>query len=242
MFDHQLINKKIILIDDIQNLFLSTINGFEAYKIFLEILNIKTNNILWILTVNSESWIYLKSVFGREHFYGKELFFTPWKDYEIQQQIFLRHKQTGYERDFDESIKAFGSSDNSWDKAEVQFFRLLWGQARGNPRSAMMYWVSAISSPKPNVIHIEFPTFMSADLVSNMSDDALFILAAIAKHDNLTHFELQKITGISDLIIRKCLKEACDKNLVWLDETERIRISSKAQYLIDYFLKGKNFL
>ena len=242
LFDHQLINKKIILIDDIQNLFLSTINGFEAYKIFLEILNIKTNNILWILTVNSESWIYLKCVFGQEHFYGKELFFTPWKDFEIQQLIFLRHKQTGYERDFDESIKAFGSSDNSWDKAEVQFFRLLWGQARGNPRSALMYWISAISNPSSNTVHIEFPTFMSADLVANMSDDALFILAAIAKHDNLTHIELQKITCISDLIIRKCLKEACDKNLVWLDETERIRISSKAQYLIDYFLKGKNFL
>ena len=241
-FDHQLDSKKILLIDDIQNLFLSTIKGFEAYKIFLEILNIKTNNILWILTVNSESWIYLKSVFRNEHFYGKELFFTPWKDYEIQQQIFLRHKQTGYERDFDESIKAFGSSDNTWDKAEVQFFRLLWGQARGNPRSALMYWVSAISNPKPNTIHIEFPTFMSADLVSNMSDEALFILAAIAKHDNLTHTELQKVTCISDLIIRKCLKEAYDKNLVWLDENERIRISSKAQYLIDYFLKGKNFL
>lgn len=242
LFDQQLSNKKIILIDNIQNLFLSKINGFEAYKTFLEILNIKTNNILWILTVNSDSWIYLKCVFGKEHFYGKELFFTPWKDYEIQNLVYLRHKQTGYERDFDESIKAFGSSDNSWDKAEIQFFRLLWGQARGNPRSALMYWVSAISSPAPTTIHIEFPTFMSADLVSNMSDEALFILAAIAKHDNLTHDELQKITCISNLIIRKCLKESHDKSLIWLDDNERIRISSRAQYLIDYFLKGKNFL
>lgn len=75
-----------------------------------------------------------------------------------------------------------------------------------------------------------------------MSDDALFILAAIARHDSLTHEELQEITGIPDNVIRKCIKEAHDKNLVWSDKEERIRISSRAQYVVDYFLIGKNFL
>ena len=124
----------------------------------------------------------------------------------------------------------------------MQFFRLLWGQARGNPRSALMYWVAAISSAEEDTIIVEFPEFMSSDLVSSMSDEALFLLAAIARHDNLTHEELRGITGIADLIIKTCLKEEDDKKLIWFDTESRVRISSKAQYLIDYFLKGKNFL
>lgn len=240
--DNNLDRKIVLCVDDIHNLFLGYVGGFYAYRTFLEILNLKTKNLYWCLTVNSRSWMYLKGVLGQEHFYGHVLTLGPWKDYEIQKLILSRHERTGYSKTFDRSIKAYSAGDDIGQQVETQFFRLLWGQARGNPRSALMYWVSAISGPAPKQIHVGIPLFVSSLHVSSMSDEALFILSAIARHDNLTQKELNQITNIQHLVVRKCLKEAEDKELIWQDEYGCFRVSSRAQNVIDYFLIGKNFL
>jgi hypothetical protein len=241
-YDKTLERKCVFCIDDIQNFFLGVIGGFDAYRTFLEVISLKTSNMYWCLTVNSRSWAYLKGVLGEEHFYGKELYLHTWKDFEIQKLILSRHEITKYKRTFDDSIKAYGAGDSLGEQAESHFFRLLWGQSRGNPRSALMYWVSAISTPGEGRIHVGIPSFVNSGLVGSMSDDAHFLLSAIARHESLTQTEMKLVTLIDDAVIRKCVREALDKNLIWIDETQRVRISSKAQYVIDYFLMGKNFL
>jgi hypothetical protein len=241
-FDRMAEQKSFICVDDIQNLFLGNIGGFEAYKLFIDIISLKTKNIFWCLTVNSRSWAYLRGIFGEEHFYGQVFSLTAWSEEDIKNLILCRHRVLNYSRTFDESIRSYGAGDAMGEKAESQFFRLLWGQSRGNPRSAMMYWVSAISSPSPKTIHVGVPSFVGSHLVSSMSDDAFFILAAIARHESLTHEELRITTEIDGVVIRKCVNEALQKELIWIDELDRIRISSRSQYVIDYFLIGKNFL
>ena len=241
--ESELQEKKVVLVDDVQNLFLGEISGFEVYKAFVEILSLKTKNIFWCLSVNSRSWSYLKGALGQEHLYGKVLELTPWRDFEIQELILKRHELTGFSRQFDKSIKAYGASgDNLGQQAETQFFRLLWGQSRGNPRSALMYWISAISQTGSDKIVVGVPSFVSSSLVASMSDDSLFLLASIARHESLTQTEMHSVTSIPNTVIRKCMKEALDKSLVWSDSSGRYRISSRAQYVIDYFLIGKNFL
>jgi hypothetical protein len=241
-FDQGLQEKFVFCIDDIQNLFLSTIGGLAAYRTFLEIISLRTKNVFWSLTINSRSWTLLKGVFGEEHFYGKVLKIGHWRDYEIKELILSRHRLSKFELHFDVSDKAYGAVGSLGDAAEAQFFRLLWGQSRGNPRSALMYWISALSCTENNRITVGIPSFVSSNMVATMSDDALFLLAAITKHESLTQNELRLITNVEDTVIRKCLKEAEDKQLIWQDEFSRIRISSRAQYIVDYFLIGKNFL
>lgn len=241
-FDRSLTKKIVFCVDDIQNFFIATIGGFNAYRNFIEILNLKTSNIFWCLSVNSRSWDYLKGIFGKEHFCGKIIKLRQWKDLEIQKLILARHKSTGLSFSFDKLIKAYGARNTPGEQIEVQFFRLLWGQSRGNPRSALMYWMSAISYLGDSNIYVGVPSFVNTSIVAKMSDDALFILSAITRHENLTYEELNLITEIEPGIIYKCVKEATDKELVWVDNQQRIRISSRSQYVIDYFLIGKNFL
>jgi len=241
-FDAAQTRPLVLCVDEIHNLFLACIGGFAAYQAFLEIISLKTRNIFWCLTVNARSWSYLQGVFGSEHCYGRILEVAPWQDHEIQRLILARHELTGYRRTFDDSISAYAGGDSFGQQAETQFFRLLWGQSRGNPRSALMYWISAISAPEPKHIHVGVPAFIDAGLVGTMSDDSLFLFAAIVRHENLTSGELQALTEMDNATLRRNLKEASDRELVWFDPNGRVRISSRAQYLIDYFLIGKNFL
>lgn len=234
--------KKLIIIDDVHNLFIGQVGGFAAYRAFIEIISLRTKNIFWCLSVNSHSWTYLQGVYGKDHFYGRTFKLRMWTDDEIQRMILKRHENTGYSRTFDESITAYGTGNVLGEKMETQFFRLLWGQSRGNPRSAMMHWISAISEPEAKNVHVGVPKFIHSATVGTMSTEALTILAAIARHDSLSPQEITDTTGVDKIVIRKCLKEAHDKDLLWSDADGRIRISSRAQNAIDYYLIGKNFL
>lgn len=241
-YDASLEKPIVFLVDDIHNLFLGKIGGFVAYCAFLRVINLNTKNILWCLTVTSRAWSFLKGVFGEEQIYGKIFTMANWNDSEIQKLITIRHSQSGLPRKFDDSIKAYGSSGAIGEKTEAQFFRLLWGQSRGNPRAALMYWVSAITLHYSGYIDVGVPSFINSSVVSSLSDDSLFVLAALSRHDNLTLSELELVTNIADNIIKKCVRECQEKDLLWADDEERYRVSSRAQYVIDYFLMGKNFL
>lgn len=240
--EESLSEKRLVIIDDVHNLFIGQVGGFEAYKAFIEIISLRSKNIFWCLSVNSHSWTYLQGVYGKDHFYGRTFKLRMWTDDEIQRMILKRHENTGYSRTFDESITAYGTGNVLGEKMETQFFRLLWGQSRGNPRSAMMHWISAISEPEAKNVHVGVPKFIHSATVGTMSTEALTILAAIARHDSLSPEELLETTGVDKIVIRKCLKEAHDKDLLWSDASGRIRISSRAQNAIDYYLIGKNFL
>lgn len=241
-FESMLENKLVLIVDDIHNLFIGKIGGFEAYRLFMEIISLKTKNIFWCLTSNYHAWIYLQGVFGEEHFYGQVYEMRMWTDIEIQNLILTRHKSTHFSMSFDKSISAYGTGNVLGEKVDTQFFRLLWGQSRGNPRSALMSWVSAVSESSDKEIHVGVPRFINSSLVGTMSNEALMILAAVSKHDSLTMEEITDVTRINRLIVRKVIKESTEKELIWIDEKERIRISSRAQNAIDYYLIGKNFL
>ena len=240
-YDQERLKKQVICVDDVHNLFLSRIGGFEAYRSFIQILSLQTEKVFWCVSVNKRAWDFLNGVFGGEHLYGEELLIDPWKEHEIQKLIIARHNETGISRKFDESIKAYGAGDSLGQQVEAQFFRLLWGQSRGNPRSSMMYWISSLSY-HGGCVNVGVPSFVDAKEISEISDEGLFILAAIARHENLSFEEVMKVTQTEAPSAKKNLKEILDKELVWKDQTGRHRITSKSQYAIDYFLLGKNFL
>lgn len=83
--------RTLYFVDDIQNLFLGAIGGFDAYRLFIEIVSLPTKNSFWCFSVNSRSWAYLGGVFGPEHCYGSIHKLRPWNEVEIQKLILARH-------------------------------------------------------------------------------------------------------------------------------------------------------
>jgi hypothetical protein len=246
-FDRGLDQKVVVFLDDSQNLFLSELGQFEAYREFQDVLNLITKNIFWCVVLNSRSWNYLKGAFGPEHFYGRILESKPWSDTEIQTLILSRQMRSGFKYKFDKTIKAYALSqehtDVSRNQAEFQFFRLLWGQARGNPRSALVYWLTALRyDEESRELLVGVPQFLESNTVAGLSDDALFVLAAITKHENLNIEETKNVTGIAASVVMKCIKQMERRELIWKDSSDRFRVSPRAQYLIDFYLLGRNFI
>ena len=147
-FNKSLDHKTLILLDNTQNLFLGKRGGFEAIQTFVEIINLKTEQLFWCCSFNDYAWAYLKGVLGTAQYFRSEVQLGPWSDQNIRSLIMSRQDRSDYRLSFDQMILAARASTNRIEatkQAEEQFFRLLWEQANGNPRVALYLWTTCIS-------------------------------------------------------------------------------------------------
>lgn len=237
--------KTVIMMDDIHNLFLNTPEGLDAYRTLIELTNLQLGNIFWCLTCNQRALDHLNGVFGSDHFMGQKIELLSWTDSEVQDLILKRHKLSGFRLYYDNVISAVHKGDilESSSDLEVQFFRLLWGQSRGNPLTAQELWLTSVSQVGESAIRVTVPKFASSKSISELSDDALMVFSIIAKHENLSFSELEKVSGMPLRVILHSIKIGEDNSLLErVGNERRWRLHPKSQYVVQAQLSGRNYI
>ena len=238
------LDKTLVVIDDIHNLYINTINGLEVYRALIELSSLQLSNIFWLFSCNERALAHLNGLFGANHFVGTKIELGSWTDSEIQELIMKRHGRTKYRLRFDQVISAVHRGDvlETSSGIEVQFFRLLWGQSRGNPSTALELWLSASHRLRGNLIKISVPDFTSSKTLSSLSDEALMCFASLVKHESLNFSELCETTRVPFNIIRQALKFGEDNQLLQQLENKRWRIHPKSQYVVYSQLSARNLV
>ncbi len=238
------IDKTLLVFDDIHNLYLNTTQGLEVYRALIELTSLQLENIFWCLSCDEKALNHLNGIFGNNHFLGEKVEVLSWMDSEIQDLILSRHKKSGRKIKFDNVISAVHKGDilESSSGLEVQFFRLLWGQSKGNPKTAQELWLSAASIDSRGVIQITVPEFTNPRVLGNLSDEALMIYAALVKHENLTFPELVSVCDLPQSLMKQALKFGEDSMLLQKINRFRWKIHPKSQYVVYSFLSGRNLI
>lgn len=238
------IKKTIIIIDDIHNLYLNTTNGLEAYRSLIELTSLQLRNIFWCFSCNERVFRHLNGLFGMNHFIGSKIELLSWTDAEIQELILKRHQKSTYKLKFDQVISAVHRGDilETSSGLEVQFFRLLWGQSRGNPSTAQELWLSAANQVSDSTIRISVPEFTRPRTLTDLPDETLIVYASIVKHENLSFKELLEICLLSSSTVRQAIKFGEDGMILQRLRYERWRIHPKAQYVVQAQLQGRNLI
>ena len=235
--------KTLLVLDGCQNFFLSRLGGFEGYKAFVELLNSQAKNIYWVCMFNREAWNYLNSAFSRHAYFRSVVEMVPWNEDEIRNLIYSRHKKSGYKLSFDQIISAANRSGGEIDYSEIEtkFFRLLWEQSAGNPRAAIYYWLSSLRPKSENVLRVGLPQDDEFSL-SSLTDEQLFVLASLLRHENLSTMEIVSATHLNESLIRHSLKMALESSLIERDKRGRYRVSPEAQKSVIRSLRVKNYI
>jgi hypothetical protein len=238
------LEKTLVVIDDIHNLYINTINGLEVYRALIELSSLQLSNIFWLFSCNERALAHLNGLFGANHFVGTKIELGSWTDSEIQELIMKRHNRTKYRLRFDQVISAVHRGDvlESSSGIEVQFFRLLWGQSRGNPSTALELWLSASHRLRGNIVKISVPDFTSSKTLSSLSDEALMCFASLVKHESLNFSELCETTRVPFNVIRQALKFGEDNQLLQQLGNKRWRIHPKSQYVVYSQLSARNLV
>ena len=243
-YDQALTKKTILIIDETQNIFLSKIGGFEAYYTLVNIINLNTENIFWVMSFNKYSWLYLDRAFGRTQYFRNVLEVKGWSDLKIKELITKRHKKTGFQLSYDLLISATRSQDeiDRYASVESKFFKLLWELSNGNPRAALYLWISALSRKRSNVFNVNIPKEVDLGGIDKLSDDLMFVVANVLKHENLSFAEIEATTDLPRGIVRNSIKQGLERHFFYKDDRERYMVEISTQHSIVRYLKLKNFI
>ncbi len=234
----------VVMLDEAHNLFLGAPGGFEGYRELQNILVETATTHFWCATFNEHSWNYLKGVFGAEIGWPREKEMPPFSEEDVRQLIMKHHHRASYALSFDTIISAAQNPDEvgALGQIETQFFRLLWGQSNGNPRAALVLWLSALRLERDGKLHVSIPQHRAPRALASLNEDQLFICAAVMRHENLSAGEIANVTQLPELTIRTVLRHVEDGRILFRSPDRRYRVAPLAQFTLTQMLVGRNFL
>jgi DNA-binding transcriptional ArsR family regulator len=230
----------LVLLDDAHNLVLRTQGGFGGFRLLASLINANTPNLYWCAAFNLYPWRYLENVFAQELPFRSTHAVHGWSDTDIERLITRRHASTGYRLRFDDVILA--SDNEAHDYVESRFFQVLWEQSHGIPRSALALWRRSLLYNGSRTLRVTLPEIGDASRASSLSTEALFVLAAVVRHENLTATEAMEVTGISQSLVRHALSSARELGLVERGEDRRYRVAPDWYALLARVLSDRNLI
>lgn len=239
------INEKIVvLVDDAHNLFLSQRDGFHAFQLVLGLIGLPNKNLFWCFAFNHFSWAYLNSVNARHQYFGKVIALSPWTEKSIQGLILSIHAQSHFNLVYDDILQAAGTENDTENVTYIEnrFFSLLRQQSRGNPRLAVYLWLSALHKVGAKDLKVGLPEDPDNVLLATLPEDALFILASIIRHENLSLPQTFAVTQLPEGVVRHILERLVGLKLLDCDQSGVYRLAILYQYPIIQYLLAKHCL
>jgi hypothetical protein len=185
--------QKIFIFENIHNLFLRVIDGFEALERFLLLISNTQSKIFWIVTSGVYAWEYLDRFFKISDNFIRLIFLNKLSKPELIEIISRRHQVSGYGTLFQEcekisnsrQYKKLTSQEERQNYLKDAFFEELTNISGGNIKSAMLFWLSVIQSFDEEKIEIASEITLDQSFGSQIPSDELFSLAAMIEHEYL---------------------------------------------------------
>jgi hypothetical protein len=197
-------DKKIIIFENLQRLFVRKVDGFAALKIFFEIISRTNKNIFWLSTCTLYSWIYLnKTIHILDHF-GYVVELKKLNEQQITELVSKRHRVSGYKIEYvpDENTlksKSFKKIPEEERQAYLRkkYFSDLNKFAQSNITLALIYWLRSAREIVNDVIKIGPPPELDYSFLENLSNDKMFALAVLLIHDGLRIEDHSKMFNVT---------------------------------------------
>jgi len=193
-------NGKTIILENIHNFYLRTINGFDNLNLFIRLVTHTYTNVFWLFSANKYAWEYLTKTKELAGYFGYVIEMTPYNDDELRELIIRKNSVSGYrikflQSEINSSDKKFLALDEKDQQAYLrdEFFKDLNYYAKGNISLCLSFWL--LSTGKITENTIEIVKFKPPDLsfVKHLNAEKVFILFLLIMHDGLTIEQLCQI-------------------------------------------------
>ncbi len=240
-------DRKIICLEDLQNLFLRTVDGFDLLERLLMLMSRTCETIYWLNTCTLYSWRYLEKALDISTFFQSSHFLNRLTREEIESIILKRHRVSGYGLVFDAPVirsKQKKQSNNLDPQAVLRtaFFNRLTTLADGNISVALLFWLTAIQKIENHTLTISSDLNVDSSSLFRISSDELFTLAALLHHERLNvgeHVWVFRLEKKQSLILLDRMEK---KGIVVQTATAHYQINPILYRPIVHALKLRNIL
>ncbi|UCF65042.1 MAG: ATP-binding protein [bacterium] len=183
--------KYIVICENIQNLFIRLIDGFQGLEQFLLFISETNQQIFWIVTSTLYSWQYLEKVLLVSKYFQSVIQLGDLSEEEVKNIVLKRHRVSGFEIEFtipedllnSRKFKKLGTDDKQQELLQNLFFKDLNDLSNGNITVAMLFWQRAIREVLSDRLVVYPLINIDFSFLYQLSYEELFTLAAFMQHE-----------------------------------------------------------
>lgn len=245
---------KTVLLINLHKTFVRSVDGFEALKTMLHIISMTSVNILWITSVQSTGWQFIKTNFKAASLFTFSISLEELNRRRVKEIILHRQKTTGFGFRFTEDDlyllrkKMFSSSKSIEDQRYLEnvYFERLTDYADGNIVAAMNYWLNSIKKIEGNTLLIQtYKAYPLIDL-SFLDTNLITVLHTVMLHGGLKKSQLAQSLNIPESQAGEALTKLLSLNLLKVGELTKSHdyyYTNKFKFKsIQFELKNRNIL
>jgi len=220
---------KFVLLINLNKTFVRTVDGFEALKTMLYIISMTSSNVLWVATIQSIGWQFIKTNFKAASLFNFSVSLEELNKHRIKDIILHRQHTTGFAFRFTRDDlyllrkRLFKSSKPVEDQSYLEqvYFERLTEYADGNIVAGMNYWLNSISKIEENTLVIHtYKSFPLIDL-SFLDISMITVLYTVMLHGGLKRSQLAQSLNISEKQAGEYLEKLLSLNLLRIGELSK---------------------
>jgi hypothetical protein len=176
---------------------------------------------------------------------GEVIKIAPWSEAEVRQLIRARDGVVDMAISVTDLVVTHENEDQYYEviKTSEGFFRLLHEFCQGNPRVALLFWLRSLKRDNKGQLQVSLFRRPPYAVLSTVTDQYLFTLAAVAQHGGLSAEEASTIIHIDRGFCEMAMNFLHESDIITVDpRTERARISTLYLRAVLKQLSDSNFL
>jgi len=220
---------KFILLVNLHKIFLRTVDGFGALHAMLHIISMTNNNVIWIATVQSVAWQFIKTNFRAAPLFNLRLALEDLNKDRMKDIILKRQETAGFTFKFAKDDlyllkKRFLSSAKLVEEQTYLsrfYFDRLTEYSGGNIVAGMNYWLNSILKVEENTLTIRtYQPFPYIDL-SFLDIKTMTALHAVILHGGLKRSHLAECMNIPEKEAGELLNKLYSMNILRIGELSK---------------------
>lgn len=240
--------EQIIIIENLQHLYLKKVRGFGCHKMFFDLMNSTSKKVFWVGTYTSYSWEYLEKTLKISSIFTNEIHLQKFTDATIEEIIFKRNYLSGYKIDFEPpesqiTSKSYLKLNEKERQAYLKksFFKELNQMSNGNVSLAQLYWLRSTHGITEDTINIQSLRDFDVSFDKDLPANYLFALHAILIHDGLMIEDYSQVFKAPEYICRNDLIPMLEKGLL-IKPKEKYNINPIIFRQVVDLLRSHNFI
>jgi DNA-binding MarR family transcriptional regulator len=239
-----------IVLEGVHRAFERRVGGLDAVQAILYLLNATSDRHFWVVSVHGPAWDWLDSVGSLidTSVFRTVVRLAPLTSAQLKALTVARTGQQGFRVDFSGLVKASALGTDpevELERSTSVFYRLLAEASSGNPTIAMRLWSTCLQpTDDPHVVTVRMGASLSAGVVANLSDTALFVLVALRLQDELSIPQLVDVTNLGVASVRSTVRDLLARGLVerCAERDDHVRIPDESLRAVSRTLRRRHFL
>lgn len=199
--------------------FLRTVGGFDALRALLDVMHADGSERCWILASYRPAWRYLERLGTalNVHLVRQVVDLPGLSADQLRTMTERLAEKAGYTMDFDgmAATGAFAAEhDVELQRGIETYYRLLAASSAGNPAVALDMWTSCLSVGPGNTLLVHLSDAVRMAALPELSDDQLFVLAAIRTQGELDTAELSEVLNMGPAKVRALVRQMVSVGLL----------------------------